>query len=169
MRSGRRVAERLRQGFFRNPFDALLTMLIVAAAAYVLPAPLRWFAVEATFFGPSRGAFSGGGACWAFITANLGQIVYGFYPTDERWRVDLVGLITVVALVVFPLVVRRRLSVSIDPAPPPNGIPPFAVWSWRDFRPGSTDVSCCRCAGVFPAYKKGGRGVIESQPDFRRF
>jgi general L-amino acid transport system permease protein len=29
------------------------------------------------------------GACWPFIAAKLSQLVYGFYPESERWRVDL--------------------------------------------------------------------------------
>ena len=38
-----------------------------------------------------------GGACWVFIKARFGQFMYGFYPTDERWRVNLAFLLLVVA------------------------------------------------------------------------
>src|SRR3974377_1948439 len=29
------------------------------------------------------------GACWPFIKAKLPQLMYGFYPESERWRVHL--------------------------------------------------------------------------------
>ena len=29
------------------------------------------------------------GACWAFIGHRFELFVYGFYPADERWRVNL--------------------------------------------------------------------------------
>ncbi|MBL4756541.1 MAG: amino acid ABC transporter permease [Rhizobiales bacterium] len=30
------------------------------------------------------------GACWAFVDAKFGQFIYGRYPADERWRVNIV-------------------------------------------------------------------------------
>ena len=29
------------------------------------------------------------GACWPFIAAKFEQFMYGFYPDDQRWRVNL--------------------------------------------------------------------------------
>jgi general L-amino acid transport system permease protein len=39
------------------------------------------------------------GACWPFIGAKMGQLLYGFYPFDETWRVDLTAAIGVGLLV----------------------------------------------------------------------
>ncbi|MEI8146050.1 MAG: amino acid ABC transporter permease [Alphaproteobacteria bacterium] len=39
------------------------------------------------------------GACWPFITAKFGQIMYGFYPAEERWRVNLTYIVAVALLV----------------------------------------------------------------------
>jgi general L-amino acid transport system permease protein len=33
------------------------------------------------------------GACWAFVRAKFAQWIYGFYPIDQRWRVDLAFLL----------------------------------------------------------------------------
>ena len=33
------------------------------------------------------------GACWAFVRAKLPQWIYGFYPIDQRWRVNLAFLL----------------------------------------------------------------------------
>ena len=29
------------------------------------------------------------GACWAFVIERIGFFTYGFYPIEERWRVDV--------------------------------------------------------------------------------
>ena len=31
----------------------------------------------------------GAGACWAFVRAKFAFFMYGRYPFEERWRVDL--------------------------------------------------------------------------------
>ena len=55
-------------------------------------------------------AIAAGGACWVFIRVRFAQFVYGFYPEDQRWRVNLVWVIAVVAS--WPLFLKRnRLQV----------------------------------------------------------
>ena len=39
------------------------------------------------------------GACWAYVGAYMSQFIYGRYPVDEIWRVDLVFVLFVVGLV----------------------------------------------------------------------
>ncbi|MFX9020052.1 hypothetical protein ABTN35_20670, partial [Acinetobacter baumannii] len=39
------------------------------------------------------------GACWAFIEIRFSTLMYGFYPVDERWRVNLFAGLTLAALV----------------------------------------------------------------------
>ncbi|QCI68828.1 amino acid ABC transporter permease [Phreatobacter stygius] len=39
------------------------------------------------------------GACWPFVQAKFAQFMYGFYPVEERWRVNLTGIIAVILLV----------------------------------------------------------------------
>ena len=38
------------------------------------------------------------GACWAFVKAKFSQFVYGRYPVEERWRVDLTFLVGAIGL-----------------------------------------------------------------------
>jgi len=45
------------------------------------------------------------GACWPFIGAKFDQFMYGFYPGDQRWRVNLVYWLG--ALLLAPLLVPR--------------------------------------------------------------
>jgi general L-amino acid transport system permease protein len=45
------------------------------------------------------------GACWPFIGAKFAQFMYGFYPADEVWRVNLTYAIGLALLV--PLLIPR--------------------------------------------------------------
>jgi general L-amino acid transport system permease protein len=45
------------------------------------------------------------GACWPFIAAKFDQLMYGFYPAAERWRVNLMYWLG--ALLLLPLLVPR--------------------------------------------------------------
>jgi general L-amino acid transport system permease protein len=50
-----------------------------------------WAFISAVWTGESREACigPGTGACWAFVEAKFGQFIYGRYPLEERWRVNL--------------------------------------------------------------------------------
>jgi len=67
---------------------------------YILVPPMiSWVFINAAFSGDSRDACTSGGACWVFIKARFGQFIYGFYPSEERWRVDTTFLLLVALLV----------------------------------------------------------------------
>ena len=44
----------------------------------------------------SRGDCVKPGACWTMVINRVGQFMYGFYPSEQRWRVDLAFIIFVV-------------------------------------------------------------------------
>ncbi|MBP6010727.1 MAG: amino acid ABC transporter permease [Alphaproteobacteria bacterium] len=81
----------LRENLFSTPFNTVLTV-VAAATLYSIVVPfVQWALVDATWTGADRDAcLPNDGACWPFITARLGQFVYGFYDLAQRWRVDLV-------------------------------------------------------------------------------
>jgi general L-amino acid transport system permease protein len=57
---------------------------------------LNWVVLEATFTGASAADCSGEGACWLFIGQRLNFFIYGFYPEELQWRVDIMfGLLAV--------------------------------------------------------------------------
>jgi general L-amino acid transport system permease protein len=39
------------------------------------------------------------GACWPFIQAKFSQFMYGFYPVEARWRVNVTYIVAVILLV----------------------------------------------------------------------
>ena len=54
------------------------------------------------------------GACWPFIWAKLDQLIYGFYPASERWRVNVVywlGAILLLPLLIQSLPYKRLNAI----------------------------------------------------------
>lgn len=82
-----------------------LTLLVAWVLVRWVPPLIQWLFVDATWWGTRDDCVASGGACWAFVAARWGQFIYGFYPVDERWRVNLAGLTLVLLLV--PLFIPR--------------------------------------------------------------
>ena len=90
-----RAYDWVRRNLFGSLLNTLLTLVVVGAAALILPPLVRWALTHATFSGTSRAACTGDGACWTFIVQRLPLFFYGHYPAALYWRVDLVGLLLV--------------------------------------------------------------------------
>lgn len=72
---------------FSTPFNAVLTIALIAGVVFVFPGIVRWFLLDAAFL-PAKPETcqAATGACWSFIIAKSGQILFGIYPSSERWR-----------------------------------------------------------------------------------
>ncbi len=88
MRTARLPGRRLVARLFADWPTALVSLLVLALLALALPGLLDWAVFEATFSGTAADC-GHQGACWIFIGARAEQFVYGFYPAEERWRIDL--------------------------------------------------------------------------------
>jgi general L-amino acid transport system permease protein len=83
-----------------NLLNSWLNVLLTLGGLYllwaILPPVVRFLVIDAVWDGAGRDdclAEKVGrpvGACWPFIAAKFRQLVYGFYPWDEQWRVNLV-------------------------------------------------------------------------------
>jgi general L-amino acid transport system permease protein len=71
----------------------------------LIPPVIQWVFITADWSGDSREACTSGGACWPFVKARFGQFIYGFYPTEQRWRVDVTGIMLILS--VFWLMLPR--------------------------------------------------------------
>ena len=72
-----------------------------------------WALLDADFGGTSREDCTSGGACWVFIKARFWQFMYGFYPVDQRWRVNLAFVLLIVALIpLFLPRFRHKLALA---------------------------------------------------------
>lgn len=92
--------------------DKFLTAISLYFLYVVIPPAFQWAFADAVFVADSREQCRelGSGACWAFIVSRFDQFVYGFYPEELRWRVDLAFVLMVVAVlpVLYDRVPQRR-------------------------------------------------------------
>ena len=98
----------MRQNLFSSIGNTILTVIGVLLA-YSMLAPFIQFAfIDAVWTGDNREAClpqDGGhsGACWAYVEAYFPQFIYGRYPVEERYRVDIVYALF--ALLLVPLAI----------------------------------------------------------------
>ncbi len=111
----------VRANLFSSPLQALLT-LVGAYIAYKLVWTFVDFTIiRAVWTGADRDACldekvgRSVGACWPFVWAKFGQFMYGFYPLDSRWRVDLTGIIALILLIplLIPSVPYKALNAVL--------------------------------------------------------
>ena len=75
---------------FGTPLNAAITLLFAGLLALALPPVLRWAVLDAVWFDPDPASCrAASGACWNFVYAKLGQLLFGIYPFDQRWRPGL--------------------------------------------------------------------------------
>jgi general L-amino acid transport system permease protein len=87
----------VRHNLFSGPWHSVLSVLGFVVAAYVAWILVDFLILRAVWTGTSREACisPGVGACWPFITARMGQLLYGFYPADQHWRPATVFFVAV--------------------------------------------------------------------------
>lgn len=79
----------MRENLFSSILNTFLTIVSIFVIWQALSTLVSYAIIEANFAGESKADCTGSGACWVFIKARFGQIMYGFYPEAERWRVNL--------------------------------------------------------------------------------
>jgi general L-amino acid transport system permease protein len=95
----------IRASLFASPGDALLTIVGFLILVWAVP-PLFNFLIGNAVFVANDGAacrVDGAGACWAYIWDRMNFFIYGFYPQDQQWRVNICFVVG--ALLITPLLV----------------------------------------------------------------
>jgi len=80
----------LRKNLFSSWPNTIVTVLCFLLIAYYGYLFLDWALLTADLGGVSSDACTSGGACWTFINVRFPQFIYGFYPENLRWRIDIV-------------------------------------------------------------------------------
>ncbi|MET0968754.1 MAG: amino acid ABC transporter permease [Tardiphaga sp.] len=94
-----------------SPTNILLTLASIALLYVTIVPAVRFLLVDAVWHGTDRNAClvenvgRAVGACWPFVQAKFTQFVYGFYPADQRWRVNLTFALG--AALLLPLLIPR--------------------------------------------------------------
>ena len=97
----------LRQNLFSSWLNSILTIIGLYLVAKLLIGVIDWAVINAVWTGADGAACTkaGSGACWPFITNQLGLFMYGRFPVEERWRVDLTYVLAAIGLI--PLMIPR--------------------------------------------------------------
>lgn len=98
----------LRESFFSSWWNTVLTILSVVFLVATVPGLVDWAILKSVWHADSlrecrdiiiaRHGEGATGACWAVINERFGQILYGFYPADLRWRPNVAFILLLVAL-----------------------------------------------------------------------
>jgi general L-amino acid transport system permease protein len=108
----------VRTRLLNSPTNILLTILGILLVWFTVIPALRFLLVDAVWTGTDRKAClseNAGfvvGACWPYIKAKLPQLLYGFYPESERWRVNLTFILAAVLL--LPLLIPRLPAKGLN-------------------------------------------------------
>ena len=106
----------IRKNLFSSWFNSLLTILIIYLTAMLLPSLLKWLIFNANFKGNHPQACSGDGACWVFIKVRFNQFMYGFYPKDQQWRINLsyiIGILSIIGLLIPQFPAKKYLGIFL--------------------------------------------------------
>ena len=85
----------VKANLFPDLFNSVMTIVIVIVLAWTLVSVAKFLLIDAVWSGTDREAclaspaHSQVGACWAFVRERITYFIYGSYPLDERWRVDI--------------------------------------------------------------------------------
>lgn len=88
----------MRANLFSGPINSLFSVVAIVLLYLLLAPTIQWAFIDADWIGTSRDDCSREGACWVFINARIGQFIYGLYPRDEIWRVNVVFAIFAVLI-----------------------------------------------------------------------
>jgi len=118
----------IRHNLFSSTSNIVITVLTMYLLYVIVPPMMNWLFLDAIFVADSRddcraiAAAAGDelGACWAFIGKRFEIFVYGFYPTEERWRVNISFVMMIAALipVLFDNVPGRKQALWFSLAAP---------------------------------------------------
>jgi general L-amino acid transport system permease protein len=89
------------QNLFSSIWNALATVVFGAFLIWVLSDWISWGIINASWTGENRDACirENAGACWPLVWAKMPQWIYGFFPIDQRWRVNICFIVGAAALI----------------------------------------------------------------------
>jgi len=87
--SGIKQLDLLNKNINTSSFNAILSLLIIFVIIKSIPPVVSWMFLDANISGDSKDACTGSGACWVYIKVWLNRFIYGMYPNDEQWRINL--------------------------------------------------------------------------------
>ncbi|MFY9990834.1 MAG: amino acid ABC transporter permease [Rhodoplanes sp.] len=140
----------IRDNLFSSVSNSLLTVLVIALIAWVIPPLVQFLLIDAVWSGTDREACLATparpevGACWAFVREWFSFFIYGPYPVAQRWRVDVFFALLAFGIgwllwldaprrdlgALFFFAILPIVSVALLRGFPPIGLPVVETASW---------------------------------------
>ncbi|MBU3056869.1 amino acid ABC transporter permease [Pseudomonas indica] len=152
----------LRANLFSNWFNTLLTLLAIYLIWLIVPPLLKWAFIEADWTGTTRADCTSDGACWVFIKQRFSQFMYGFYPAELRWRVDMAAWLAVIGAA--PLFIRQMPRKAVYGLGFLVVYPLVAFWLLHGGFLGLEDVPTSRWGGLMLTLVIASVGIAGALP-----
>ena len=78
-----------KKNLFSNWWNSLITLFCIYVIFSIIPPFVNWALIDATFTGKLKIDCKTSGACWVFIRVWFEKLMYGFYPVESIWRINL--------------------------------------------------------------------------------
>src|SRR5712691_12571880 len=101
----------MHERLFAGVANSILTIVSAVLLVLLIWPTVRFLLIDAVWVGSSRAdclpetVGREVGACWPFVAAKFAQFMYGFYPEDQQWRINLTYALCV--LLLAPLLIPR--------------------------------------------------------------
>jgi general L-amino acid transport system permease protein len=94
--SGVKSVDLINSNVNNNTFNAALTLSIIFLALLAIPPSLNWMILDANISGNTKEACVGSeGACWTYIKVWFRRFMYGMYPNEFHWRINVAFIILI--------------------------------------------------------------------------
>jgi len=151
-----------RLNLFATIPNAILTVLAVLLLLWLIPPVIDWAFISADWSGQTREDCTREGACWVFIKVWFRQLMYGRYPVEEIWRINLAYVIAIAAgILLFVPGLRGKPWIGLFLL---VGFPIIAFYLFVGDSFGLPGVETPLWGGMFLTLVIAGVGIVASLP-----
>ena len=79
----------VRENLLSSRFNIIMTVATLYLLFSTVPGILDWVILSANFSGSTQNDCTGSGACWVFVGQWMDSFLYGRYPREEIWRINV--------------------------------------------------------------------------------
>ncbi len=90
----------LKTNLFSTWYNSLLTLIILAMIAWLIPPLIRWAFIDSLWNSSAAACREIDGACWSVVPQNLKFIFLGFFPSGQEWR-PILAMALLLGLVIY--------------------------------------------------------------------
>ena len=94
----------LKQNLFSDVVNTIMTIVGIAFLVWFIPPIFNFLVTHAVFPWSAENTIEAcrteeAGACWIYVVDRMNFFIYGFYPAEEYWRINICFLLGIVTLV----------------------------------------------------------------------